>query len=137
MSIILYTTLGVADVDRAARFYDAVLPPLGYARRSDADEGWAGWGPDYDEGVSFYICPPFDGSRATVGNGTMIAFRAKSAAEVRAFHAAALQAGGTDEGAPGVRLHYEPGFYAAYVRDLDGNKLACVFHRYDPAADLG
>jgi catechol 2,3-dioxygenase-like lactoylglutathione lyase family enzyme len=137
MSMILYTTLGVSDVDRAARFYDAILAPLGYARRTDPDAGWAGWGPSYDDGVSFWICPPFDGAEPTYGNGTMVAFRAASAAQVRAFHAAALKAGGSDEGAPGVRLNYEPGFYAAYVRDIDGNKLACVFHRYDKAADHG
>ena len=63
-------------------------------------------------------------------NGTMIAFRAGSDAEVRAFHAAALEYGGTDEGAPGTRTYYQPSFYVAYVRDPDGNKLACVFHRY-------
>lgn len=137
MSMILYTTLGISDLDRATHFYDAVLEPLGHVRRTDADEGWSGWGPSYDDGVSFWICPPFDGSEPTYGNGTMVAFRAGSAAEVRAFHAAALANGGQDEGAPGHRLQYEPGFYAAYVRDPDGNKLACVFHRYDPAADAG
>lgn len=135
--MILYTTLGVADVDRAARFYDSALQTLGHARRPDMGEGWAAWGPSYDEGAGLYICAPFDGGKPSAGNGTMIALRAHSAAEVRAFHVAALEAGGTDEGAPGTRPEYGPSFYVAYVRDLDGNKLACVYHHYDPAADIG
>ena len=128
MSMILYITLGTKDIDIASQFYDAVLAPLGYGRTIDPDQGWVGFGPDYDDGVSLWLCPPFNGQASTAGNGTMVAFRAKSAAEVRAFHAGALAHGGTDEGAPGHRLHYEAGFYAAYVRDPDGNKLACVFH---------
>ncbi len=135
MSMILYVTLGTQDIERAATFYDAALAPLGYSRTPDPDVGWVGWGPDYDDGVSLWLCPPFDGKAAKPGNGTMVAFRASSAAEVRAFHAAAIAHGGTDDGPPGVRLHYEPGFFAAYVRDPDGNKLACVYHRYDPAKD--
>lgn len=67
----------------------------------------------------------------------MLAFRATDAAQVRAFHRAGLAAGGTDEGGPGVRDAYGPEFYVAYLRDPDGNKLACVFHRYDPADDTG
>lgn len=130
MSLILYTTLGVADLGRATAFYDAVLAPLGYARRDDAIEGWEGYGPDYDDGVSLWLCTPFNGAAPTAGNGTMVAFHAPDAAAVDAFHATALAQGGTDEGAPGVRPHYGPGFYVAYVRDPDGNKLACVFHRY-------
>lgn len=137
MTMILYTTLGVSDLPRATRFYDAVMAPLGHVRRTDSSAGWSAWGPPYDDGVSLWICPPFDGTEATFGNGTMVAFRAASAAEVRAFHTAALTAGGSDEGAPGVRPQYDPQFYAAYVRDPDGNKLACVFHRYDPANDAG
>ncbi len=135
MSMLLYITFGTQDIDIAARFYDAALGPLGYGRTKDPDQGWVGWGPDYDDGVSLWLCPPFDGQAPSVGNGTMVAFRAGSAVQVRAFYAAAIANGGTDEGAPGHRLHYEPGFYAAYVRDPDGNKLACVYHRYDPAQD--
>lgn len=130
MSLILYTTLGVADLARATAFYDAVLAPLGQSRRADGFEGWEAYGPDYDDGVSLWLCIPFNGEPPTAGNGTMVAFRAPDAATVDAFHAAALAHGGTDEGAPGVRPHYGPNFYVAYVRDPDGNKLACVFHRY-------
>ncbi len=135
MSMILYVTLGTQDIDRAAKFYDAALARLGYHRAADADQGWVGWGPDYEDGVSLWLCPTFDGNAPTPGNGTMVSFRANSAPEVRAFHAAAMAHGGTDEGPPGIRPHYESGFYAAYVRDPDGNKLACVYHRYDPAKD--
>jgi catechol 2,3-dioxygenase-like lactoylglutathione lyase family enzyme len=133
-SLILYATLGVADLDRAARFYDAVLATLGCARAPESDATMVGYGPAYDDGVSLWLGRPWDGRAPNPGNGGMVAFRAPSAAAVRAFHAAALAAGGTDEGAPGTRPYYAPSFYVAYVRDPDGNKLACVFHRHDPAA---
>ena len=132
MSLILYTTLGVSDFARSVRFYDAVFGALGCARSHEGADGWAGWGPGYDEGVSFWICPPFDGRPPSAGNGAMIALRARNEAEVVAFYEAALAHGGTDEGAPGTRSYYEPSFYVAYVRDPDGNKLACVFHRHKP-----
>jgi catechol 2,3-dioxygenase-like lactoylglutathione lyase family enzyme len=135
MTMTLYTTVGVSDLARSVRFYDAVFATLGYRQSAGADKGWAGWGPSYDDGVSFWICRPFDGQAPSPGNGAMVAFRARNAAEVRAFHAAALSHGGTDEGAPGTREIYEPSFYVAYVRDPDGNKLACVFHRYDASQD--
>jgi catechol 2,3-dioxygenase-like lactoylglutathione lyase family enzyme len=72
------------------------------------------------------VCKPFDGRPPHPGNGLMIALRANSWAQVRAFHAAALAHGGTSEGEPGLRPQYNPDFYAAYVRDPDGNKLAAV-----------
>lgn len=129
-SPVLDTTLGVSDLERACRFYDAVFQVLGIARNPKVDDGWASWGPEYDDGVSFNICKPFNGEPPTPGNGTMITLRAPSAEVVRAFHKTALAHGGTDEGAPGTRERYSPDFYVAYVRDPDGNKLACVFHRY-------
>lgn len=135
MTLILYTTLGVSDMERSGTFYDAIFATLGIGRRPDSSSDFIHWGPDYDGGVSFWICRPFDGQPASAGNGTMIALRAQSEAEVQAFHAAALAHGGTDEGAPGTRPYYEPSFYVAYVRDPDGNKLACVFHKHEePAA---
>ena len=129
-SLILYVTLGVADFDRALGFYDTVMAALGQVRSADATPGWAGYGPDYDGGVSLWLCHPYDGHTPQPGNGLMVALRAASATQVDAFHAAALAHGGSDEGAPGLRPQYGPGFYAAYVRDPDGNKLACVFHRH-------
>lgn len=125
-----YVTLGVNNFQRALYFYDRTLAALGWSR-CDTDEpaGWAGWGVYEDQGrreVALWICPPFDGGRATAGNGTMIALAAAARAQVQAFHQAALTCGGTSEGAPGLRPHYGPDFFAAYVRDPDGNKLAAV-----------
>ena len=135
MTMTLYTTVGVSDMARSVQFYDAVFATLGYLQNTGADGGYVGWGPSYDDGVSFWICKPFDGRPPSPGNGSMVAFRARNAAEVRAFHGAALAHGGSDEGAPGPRESYGPAFYVAYVRDPDGNKLACVFHRYDAGKD--
>lgn len=136
MSMTLYTTVGSSDMARSIAFYDSIFGVLGVPRSAGWFEGWAGWGPSYDEGVSFWVCRPFDGGPPNAGNGTMIALRARSAEAVRAFHAAALAHGGSDEGAPGTRPHYEPTFYVCYVRDPDGNKLACVYHTYDSASGV-
>jgi catechol 2,3-dioxygenase-like lactoylglutathione lyase family enzyme len=133
MTMILDTTVGVSDLARSIEFYDAIFSVLGHRRSPGWKEDWAGWGPSYDEGVSFWICKPFNGQTPTPGNGTMITFRARNEGEVQAFHAAALAHGGSDEGKPGTRPYYEPSFYVTYARDPDGNKLACVYHRHDPA----
>jgi catechol 2,3-dioxygenase-like lactoylglutathione lyase family enzyme len=130
--MIFDVTLGSSDLKRSGAFYDAVLGTLGYERSPESIESWIGWGPKHDDGVSLWLTKPFDGKPPTAGNGTMITFRAKNEAEVQAFHKAALANGGSNEGAPGTRPYYEPTFYVAYVRDPDGNKLACVFHRYKP-----
>jgi catechol 2,3-dioxygenase-like lactoylglutathione lyase family enzyme len=128
-----YVCLGTNDPARAARFYDAVLGALGQRRCEVSAEwesaGWRGWGTYERDGASelaLWLCPPFDGRAASAGNGTMLAFSARSWSEVDRFHAAALAHGGSSEGAPGLRLQYQPDFYAAYVRDPDGNKLAAV-----------
>ncbi|MCB1388134.1 MAG: VOC family protein [Rhodobacteraceae bacterium] len=131
--MLLYATVGTDDIGRATRFYDATMAVLGQPRQHLDTEGWAAYGGDYDTGFGLWLCPPFDGRPASGGNGTMLAFRADSAAQVRDWHAAGMASGGRDEGAPGTRDYYEPGFYVAYLRDPDGNKLACVFHRYDPS----
>lgn len=128
--MILYATLGTSNLARAILFYDAVMAALGVGRAPDWAEGWAGWGSSYDDGPSLWICSPFDGKAPAPGNGTMLTFTARDDEQVRAFHAAALAHGGSDEGPPGTRPYYEPSFYVAYVRDPDGNKLAAVFHRY-------
>jgi catechol 2,3-dioxygenase-like lactoylglutathione lyase family enzyme len=129
-----YVSLGSRDLARAMRFYDAVLAPLGHARIEDHDpeDRSAAWGAD-DPGPHLWVTQPFDGNPASVGNGTMVSFLAGTRAAVDAFHAAALAHGGTDEGAPGLRPHYGPNFYAAYVRDPDGNKLNAVCYRADTA----
>ena len=128
-----YVCLGTKDPARAARFYDALLGALGQQRCQVSAEwesaGWRGWGTYERDGVrelALWLCPPFDGRAASAGNGTMVALSARSWSEVDRFHAAALAHGGSSEGAPGLRLQYDPDFYAAYVRDPDGNKLAAV-----------
>ena len=91
MSLILYASLGTADIARASRFYDAVLAPLGQHRTDNVPEGWAAYGgPTYDDGVSLFLCSPFDARPPSPGNGTMIAFGANSAAAVRASRALGL-----------------------------------------------
>lgn len=120
----LYLTLGTNDLARAARFYDAALAPLGLIRRA-TETTEVGYGLPDDSRTRLWITLPFDGRPATVGNGSMPALVAPSQDAVRAFHTAALAAGGRDEGAPGLRP-YGPAFFAAYVRDPDGNKLSAV-----------
>jgi catechol 2,3-dioxygenase-like lactoylglutathione lyase family enzyme len=125
-----YVSLGTCDLARAVAFYDAVLAPLGHQRIEGYDPGAtsAAWGLD-DPGPHLWVTLPFDGQPAGVGNGTMVSFLAESRAAVDAFHAAALAHGGRDEGPPGLRPQYGPAFYAAYVRDPDGNKLNAVCYR--------
>lgn len=124
--MIAYTTVGVNDMDRAVAFYDAVFAPLG-AVRDTTSPTWTGYVRE-GERSRFFLTRPFDREAATAGNGTMLAFLAADRAAVDAFHAAALANGGTCEGPPGVREGMNPVFYAAYVRDGDGNKL-CAFVR--------
>ena len=128
-----YICLGTNDLERAARFYDATLSALGLARCDVGSEpGWeatVGWGTYKNGGaqeLALWLNKPFDGRTAAAGNGTMVALKAQSWRQVDAFHAAALAHGGRSEGAPGLRPQYKPDFYAAYVRDPDGNKLAAV-----------
>jgi catechol 2,3-dioxygenase-like lactoylglutathione lyase family enzyme len=130
--MILDMTFGTSDLARAIRFYDPVFASLGIGRAPDWPKGWAGWGAGYGEGSSLWLCPPFNGMPPTAGNGTMITLFAKNEKEVHEFHAAALANGGSDEGPPGTRPYYEPTFYVAYVRDPDGNKLACAFLHHQP-----
>lgn len=120
----LYLTLGTNDVARAARFYDAALAPLGMIRRA-TEPTEVGYGLPDDRRTRLWITLPFDGKPATVGNGSMPALVAPSQEAVKAFHAAALANGGSDDGSPGLRP-YGPTFFAAYVRDPDGNKLSAV-----------
>jgi catechol 2,3-dioxygenase-like lactoylglutathione lyase family enzyme len=126
--MLLYITLGTNDLPRARAFYDAALAPLGMVR-SFENESEIGYGenppPSSGRQRYFYLTKPYLKLPATWGNGTMVAFSAKTRAAVQAFHAAALAHGGTDEGAPGLRP-YHAHFYACYVRDPDGNKLSAV-----------
>jgi catechol 2,3-dioxygenase-like lactoylglutathione lyase family enzyme len=128
-----YVYFGTNDLQRATVFYDATLAPLGMQRCITGDPDWdgisAGWGTYEDDGaheLAFWIGKPFNQQLATTGNGSMVAFSARSWKAVDDFYAAALAHGGSSEGGPALRPQYNPDFYAAYVRDPDGNKLAAV-----------
>ncbi|MEO0449838.1 MAG: VOC family protein [Pseudomonadota bacterium] len=114
-----YVTLGTADIARGAAFYDAIAKVLGFGRMMD-EETFIAWGDFEGPGAGLSITKPFDGHAASVGNGTMAALNAKDPAQVDEVYATAIAHGGTCEGKPGDR---GGGFYAAYFRDLDGNKL--------------
>ncbi len=116
-----YVTLGTNDIQRAAGFYDSLLGLIGAGRFMEADN-FIAWAVAPDK-PSLGVIKPYDGKPATVGNGTMISLVVDSTEKVQAVHARALELGGKDEGAPGPRG--TGGFYAAYFRDLDGNKLNC------------
>ena len=129
--MLAYATLGTRDLARAAAFYDAVLAPLGAKRFMEEPDYFIAWG-NSEHGAGLGITYPFDKQAATVGNGCMVALGAASREQVDAVHAKALELGGSCEGPPGVRGDDgEQAFYAAYFRDLDGNKL-CAF-RIGPA----
>lgn len=114
-----YVTLGTNDLERAAKFYDAIAEELGTPRMME-EESFIAWGkPGGQAGVA--ATKPFDGKAATVGNGVMVALEAKDTEQVKRLHEIALAHGGTCEGPPGPRG--TSGFYAAYFRDPDGNKL--------------
>ena len=120
MSIFTHVTAGTNDLSKARAFYDTVLAELDYKRIADLDENGSIWG--YDS-PAFFVLKPANGAPATVGNGVTVSFEAPSRAAIHAFHEVALALGATDEGQPGAR-GWAPNAYAAYVRDLDGNKLA-------------
>ncbi|MDP6876788.1 MAG: VOC family protein [Alphaproteobacteria bacterium] len=120
-----HVTVGTNDFERAVPFYDAVMAVLGHDRFISG-EGYIGYG--QQSGSHFWLLSPFDKAAAIPGNGNHVAFLAPDRAAVRAFHAAALANGGSDEGAPGLRSHYHPNYYGAYVRDPDGNKLQAACH---------
>ena len=121
-----HVMIGAKDTAQGKAFYDKVLGALGWPEGGEFRPGTVFYS---HNGAAFGVGKPIEGD-ASHANGGTIGFAAQSKEQVDAFHAAALAHGGTDEGAPGLRPHYTPNFYAAYVRDPDGNKLACVFHRY-------
>lgn len=115
---------GTNDLERAIAFYDAVLPTIGFTRtvRGDVE---AGYGKEGDVPV-FWIVKPFNEEPATYGNGTQVMFRVEDQALVDTFYHEALKHGGVDEGPPGPRS-YSEGYYGAYCRDIDGNKIHVQF----------
>lgn len=125
--MIAYVTVGVDDIAKAERFYSAFLPALGYEfERYHGDLSYSlPRAPGQSVALpDFYVKSPFDGGPASAGNGAMVAFEATSQNQVRTLHAAALAAGGADEGQPGFRASYGANFYVSYLRDPQGNKIA-------------
>ena len=122
-----YVTLGTNDLDKAAAFYDELFAVIGAGRILNTDR-FIAWGTSMNApGMS--VTKPYDGKPATVGNGVMVAIAMSAPDQVDAFHAKALELGGSDEGAPGPRV---ANFYAGYFRDLDGNKLNAFCITKDP-----
>jgi catechol 2,3-dioxygenase-like lactoylglutathione lyase family enzyme len=120
-----HLTIGTNNLERAMAFYDAVLAPLGIERVPSKYEKWAAWQRP-GEAPKLWVGFPYNRLPASWGNGWMAAFTASTRAAVDAAYAAAMASGGYDEGAPGLRPHFVPNYYAAYVRDPDGNKLHFV-----------
>jgi predicted lactoylglutathione lyase len=114
-----YVTLGTNDIDRAAEFYDALLQEIGASRMMESEK-FVAWSVAPDQ-PALSVTNPFDGKAASVGNGVMVALAVNNRDKVDALYHKAIDLGGSDEGAPGPRG--DSGFYAAYFRDLDGNKL--------------
>lgn len=120
--VVSHVSLGTNNFTRATVFYDKVMAALS-CRRVMEFPGATAYGKDRPE---FWIQVPIDGKPAAAGNGTHIAFLAPTEEAVDAFHAAALAAGGKDEGAPGPRPQYGPAYYGCFVRDPDGHKLEAM-----------
>jgi catechol 2,3-dioxygenase-like lactoylglutathione lyase family enzyme len=130
-----HLSLGALDIDRAARFYDAVLAPLGYVRvwsdlRPGEDEQAVGYGPP---GSGDKLCIKQVTAPVPVIPGFHLAFAAESRSAVQAFHAAALAAGGCDNGPAGLRPDYGEHYYAAFVVDPEGHRLEAVCNALEPS----
>jgi len=118
-----HVSIAVRDLERAGPFYAALLAPLGLTKLREWPNAAIGFGKKYPE---FWINRRDGMSRVAEDSGVHICLRAPDAAAVDAFHAAALEAGGTSDGAPGLRPHYHAKYYAAFIRDLDGNRIEAV-----------
>lgn len=121
-----HLSFGVSDLERAVRFYDAALAPLGLTRVWTSDRA-AGYG--FRDGGDLLAVKKQASAVRPPGPGFHLAFNAPTTAAVDAFHSAALEAGGADNGAPGFRPHYGPTYYAAFVIDPDGHALEAVCKR--------
>ena len=117
-----HISIGVSDLERSVRFYERTLAPLGLARLVTRPAA-VGFGKNYPE---FWINLRAEMSPVAPQSGCHICLRAKSTDEVDAFHAAALRAGASSDGAPGLRPHDRVRYYAAFIRDPDGNRVEAV-----------
>lgn len=128
-SMISHVSLGTNDLEASAAFYDRVLETLG-CRRTMEHPGAIAYGRAFPE---FWIQLPIDGEPAETANGSHVGFLASGRAEVDAFHAEAVAAGGTNDGPPGPREEYGASYYGCFVRDPDGHKIEAMF--WDTTAD--
>ncbi len=119
--ILNHVSIGTKDLEKAVEFYDAVLSTLDIKRSHYIENITAG----YDDNMEFWVTYPWDG-QASSGNGVHIAFSAPSKESVDSFDKTAIELGGTCEGKPGLRPIYSETYYAAFVQDLDGNKIEAV-----------
>ena len=122
-SILSHVSIGTNQFDEAIAFYDRVLGALDIGRIMEHGDAAVAWGRAFPE---FWVQKPIDGQPAGVANGVHVGFLAPSPDAVDAFHAAAVAAGGSDAGRPGPRPDYGPGYYGAFVRDLDGHKIEAM-----------
>lgn len=121
--------VGVADLERALPFYNAIMGELGFKLKFvEPENAVAGWFDGVAPRPIFLIGLPYDGKPANPGNGQMVALLAMNREAVDRCYARAIANGGKDEGKPGLRPHYHPDYYGAYFRDLDGNKLCVCCH---------
>lgn len=122
-----HVTIGSNDLAKAKSFYESLLTPLGLVRHAEYPNA-AGYGPAGGR-PQLWVLTPVDKKTATVGNGITIGLEAANRTAVDAAYKAGMAAGGRDEGAPGIRAHYHPNYYGAYLRDPDGNKVCVVCHK--------
>ena len=116
-----HVTIGVSDIERSKTFYDRALRPLGIERLHADGETFAGYGADRK--AFFWI-----GLRKSPQTGVHVAFAARDRHIVDAFYAEALAAGGKDNGQPGLRPHYHPNYFGAFILDPDGHNIEAVCH---------
>ena len=122
-----HLTVGSNDMARAKAFYSGVGTPLGLVLHMEVPGG-LGYGRQNGR-PQLWIVSPLDQQTATAGNGITVGLEADTRTAVDSAYAAAMANGGKDEGKPGIRAHYHPNYYGAYVRDPDGNKVCIVCHK--------
>ena len=123
--MIAHISIGVTDIERSKRFYDAALEPLGY-RCIRAAKSLVGYGYGREK-IAFWVASVARPVPSDPDSGLHVCFAAPSAAAVDAFHTASVRAGGLDNGAPGLRPQYAPDYYAAFVIDPDGYRVEAYF----------
>lgn len=123
-----YATIGTNDIDKAKDYYDTLLGEIGGKRLMEMpdERGLTMYGSGFDKPM-LAVTRPYDGGEASVGNGSMVALSMDNRDQVDTFYAKAIELGGSDEGAPGMRGDASMGFYGSYFRDPEGNKF-CVYN---------